>query len=394
MTLPPLPFEGKPVRRMSCLNADELMPHAFEEPLVLTGCMDDWKLFQEMRARKSADAKLSFLGSLLGQAPVSFHRLPRESRGQFHYAEDTLERLTFGESTGVRGVPFDVFAGQLLKTLRGEWDDYVYMQGLRFDMGTPLFDALGPNLLPCLSKDQVFTTLWAGCNGTVTNLHYDDFLTFICMVEGRKRVVMFSPEELPNVHVAPFDRLIEHAQVSMMRLLEPDLKRYPRYARAFPEARVVVLEPGEVLLVPPMWWHHVESVGFNVMVNNRVFLATFEDVVDTYANISQGVRLFFDRPAQELARARELYQRTVFGPGATASEPVPEANEPPAYAQHRADTRRLAARIPEFLSKHLARYYEHFVFQANGDPFSSMPGELAAMVARNAHAKTLFPRDD
>jgi hypothetical protein len=370
------------------------MSHAFEEPLVLTGCMEDWKLLQGLRARESVDQKLSFLGSLLGQKPVSFHRLPRESKGQFHYQDGNLERLTFGDSTRVAGVPFDVFAGQLLKTVKGEWGDYVYMQGFNFDQKTPLFDALGPNLLPFLSQDQVFTTLWVGCNGTVTNLHYDDFLTFICMAEGRKRVVMFSPEMLPNVYAAPFDRLIEHAQVSLMRLLEPDLKRYPRYAQAFPEAHVVVLEPGEVLLVPPMWWHHVESVGFNVMVNNRVFLATFEEAVATYASISKGVRLFFDRPAEERARARELYQRTVFGPRAAASEPSPTENEPPAYAQHRADTRLLVAQLPEFMSKHLARYYEQFVFQANGEPFPSMPGELAAMVARNPHSATLFPRDD
>ena len=368
------------------------MSHAFDEPLVLTGCMDGWKLYQGLKERDTAQSKLSFLNSLLGKAPVSFHRLPRESRGQFHFQDDGLERLTFGDATRVAGVPFDVFAGQLLKTLNGDWDDFVYMQGLRFETDTPLFQALRPNLLPFLSVDQVFTTFWVGCNGTVTNLHYDDFLTFICMAEGAKRVTMFAPEMLPYVYSAPFDRMIEHAQVSLMRLLEPDLKRYPLYERAFPEARVVTLQPGEVLLVPPMWWHHVESVGFNVMVNNRVFLATFEDVVDTYANLSQGVRMFHDRPAEELARARELYQRTVFGPGATAAPAQP--HEPPAYARHRDETRQLAARIPAFLSQHLARYYEHFVFQANGDPHPTLPGVLGALVERNVNAPNMFPRVD
>lgn len=374
------------------------MAHAYDEPLVLTGCMDDWKLYRELQARATAEEKLSSLGSLLGKTKVSFHRLPGETRGQFHYRDERLEQLTFGDSTRVAGVPFDVFSSQLMKSLTGESDDYVAMQGFRFEADTPLFQAVGPNLLPFLSKDQIYTTIWAGSHGTVTNLHYDDFLTFICMAEGKKRVVMFAPELTPNLYVAPFDRLIEHAQVSMMRLLEPDLQRYPLYRKAFPEARVVILEPGEVLLVPPFWWHHVDSIGFNVMVNNRVFLAPFEALEDAYANISQGLRLFHDRSAQERAQAQELYLKTVFGPKAAAAgapsrvEAAP--GEAPAYARHRAATRQMLARIPEFLGTHVQRYYEHFVFQAHGDPHPTLPNELAAMVQRNVGRPTLFPRDE
>lgn len=393
MNLVPLPFEGKPVRRLPCIKAEELMSHAYDEPLVLTGCMDEWGLYRELKARGTVEEKLAYVGSLLGNTKVSFHRLPGESRGQFHYQEDNLEKLTFGDSTRVAGVPFDVLSSQLLKSVHGESGDYVAKQGFRFQENTPLYQAVGTNLLPFLSKDQVYTTIWMGSNGTVTNLHYDDFLTFICMAEGRKRVVMFSPEELANVYVAPFDRLIEHAQVSLMRLLEPDLQRYPLYKKAFPEARVVILEPGEVLLVPPFWWHHVDSIGFNVMINNRVFLADFEALEEAYANISQGVRLFHDRSAQQRAQARELYLRTVFGskPGA-ADEAVP--GEAPAYAQHRAEMRQMLARIPEFLGKHVQRYYELFVFQAQGDPHPTLPNELAALVQRNVGRPTLFPRDE
>jgi hypothetical protein len=296
------------------------------------------------------------------------------------------------------GVPFDVLSSQLLKSVKGEWGDYVAMQGFRFTEDSPLYQSVGTNLLPFLSKDQVYTTIWAGCNGTVTNLHYDDFLTFICMAEGRKRVVMFGPEQTPYVYVAPFDRLIEHAQVSMMRLLEPDLERYPLYRKAFPEARVVILEPGEVLLVPPFWWHHVDSIGLNIMVNNRVFLAGFEDLEAAYANISQGVRLFHDRSAQERAQARELYQRTAFSPKSAAhaeSSRVEAApGEAPVFAEHRAATQQLLARIPEFLGKHLQRYYELVVFQAYGDPHPTIPNGLTAMVQRNVGQRTLFPRDE
>lgn len=54
----------------------------------------------------------------------------------------------------------------------------------------------------------------------------------------------------------------------------PDLEQYPRYANvSFIEA---VLEPGDLLYVPPYWWHHVEALtdsskvpGVRMAVVNR-----------------------------------------------------------------------------------------------------------------------------
>jgi Cupin-like domain len=397
MHLPPLPFEARPVRRIIRLSAEELLTYAFDEPVVLTGCMDDWKLYRELQAAPTYEQKMAVLGSLIGERPVTFHRLPREHKGQFHFQPDNLERLTFGKSTKQAEVPFDAFASQALGSLRGASEDYVYMQAHYIPPATPLFNALGPNVLSFLREDQVHATLWVGSNGQVVNLHYDDFLTFICMADGVKRVTLFSPDLLPYIYQAPFDRMIECAQVSLVRLLELDLKRYPLFAEALKDARVVDLQPGEVLLVPPMWWHHVESFGLNVMVNNRVFFASFEHFEEVYANLTHAVRLFVHVPAERRARAMALYQQTLFAPGGVV-EPGPShaaalAEETPEQARHRATTRKLAASLPEFLRKHLARYYSHFVFQASGDPHPSLPGAFAAMVERNANAPTFFPRD-
>jgi hypothetical protein len=186
--------------------------------------------------------------------------------------------------------------------------------------------------------------------------------------------------------------MLEGCQTSMVRVLEPDFARYPRFAQALREAQVAVLEPGEVLIMPPMWWHHVESFGLNVMVNTRVFIDLIPQLEALYGNLSQGVRLFLRCPEAQRAQARALYQETVFAaaPAAVASGAVAE---PPDFARHREETRQLVARLPDFLAKHLARYYEHFVFQAHGDPHPSLPGAFEAMVERNAHAPTLFPRE-
>lgn len=397
MVLPPLPFEAKPVRRIPRISAQELLTYAFDEPVVLTGCMEDWKLYRALRASSTYEQKLAVLGSLVGESPVTFHRLPREHKGQFHFQPGNLSHLTFGQKTKQANVPFDVFASQALRSLNGAAEDYVYMQAHYIAPKTPLFEALGPNVLSFLGEDQVHATLWVGSNGQVVNLHYDDFLTFICMADGVKRVTMFSPDLLANIYQAPFDRMIECAQVSLVRLLEMDLKRYPLLEQALPQAQMVELQPGEVLLIPPMWWHHVESFGLNVMVNNRVFFASFEQFDDVYKNLTRAVRVFIHGTAEQRAQAMELYRQTLFAPG-SAREPGPAhaalmTKETPEQARHRAETQAMVTGLPDFLRKHLARYYEHFVFQASGDPHPTLPGEFAAMVERNAHAPTFFSRE-
>ena len=389
MTLPALPFEAKPVRRLHRPRREELW--ALDEPVLLTGCMEDWTLFQELRARASFEQKLALLGSLFGAQPVSFQCMPRGTGGHYHFAK-SLEDVTFGQPTS--NVPFDVFAQRLLRSLNGASDDYVYLQAHLIAKGTPLHQALGPNVLPLLSEEQARPLLWAGSNGQVVNLHYDDFLNFICMVEGTKRVTMFSPELLPSMYHAPFDRMLNMAQASHVRLLEVDHARFPRFREALSEARVAVVQPGEVLYIPPMWWHHVESFGLNVMVNNWVLVATLEELVETQENLTRAVRMFASCTEQQRAQALALYRRTVFAPATGAAEEGPGPGEAPQHARHRLETQRMLARMPDFLRRQMALYYEHFVFQVHGDPIPSQPGAFAAMLERNAHTTTFFLREE
>lgn len=390
MTLPALPFEAKPVRRVHRPDPETLWKLAYEEPVILTGCMDDWALLRELKARSTVEQKLAVLGSLFGEKPVSYHRLPAHLGGHYHFDTKNLETVTFGGPSG--DVPFDAFAQQLLRSLRGESQDSVYLQSHFVEPGSPLRAALGPTVLPYLSEAEEFPRLWMGSPGQVVNLHYDDFVNFLCMLEGTKRVVLFSPDLLPFMYHAPFDRMLNQAMASHVRLLEPELERYPLFRQALREAQVAHIQPGEVLLTPPMWWHHVESFGLNVMVNNWLFKKDLELVVAMQENLTRAVRLFYNQPAERWAQARELYRRTVFAPGAARTPS--ETQEPPAFAKHWAETREMIARMPEYLRLQTLRYYEHFVFQVNGDPIPSQPGTFNAMVERNAQAPTFFLREE
>lgn len=54
---------------------------------------------------------------------------------------------------------------------------------------------------------------------------------------------------------------------SSLNLFCPSAREEDEVLKIEPEARILVLEPGEVLLVPSGWWHYVESMDLSISVN-------------------------------------------------------------------------------------------------------------------------------
>eukprot|EP00051_Salpingoeca_urceolata_P011868 m.147537 g.147537 ORF g.147537 m.147537 type:complete len:330 (-) comp17289_c0_seq3:340-1329(-) len=99
-------------------------------------------------------------------------------------------------------------------------------------------------------------SLWLGGAGATTQLHYD--LSHNCFVQvyGRKRFSLFDPDK---AHLAQlFPELHPRARKSQA----------PYSALQLGEPMEIVLEPGDVLYVPPFFLHHVKaldcSASFNV----------------------------------------------------------------------------------------------------------------------------------
>ena len=48
---------------------------------------------------------------------------------------------------------------------------------------------------------------------------------------------------------------------------QPDLQRFPKFAAASSRVWECMLEPGEALFIPPLWFHNVSCIGFCASVN-------------------------------------------------------------------------------------------------------------------------------
>lgn len=141
--------------------------------------------------------------------------------------------------------------------------------------GLAMQSALIADCLPGLLEDHavpfidkaIQPRIWIG-NKVTTPAHFDEYHNVACVACGVRRFTLFAPEQVSNLYVGPLDFAPTGAAIGMARLDRPDDPRYPRLKDALAAAQVAELHPGDAIYIPPMWWHHVESLEqINALVN-------------------------------------------------------------------------------------------------------------------------------
>lgn len=81
-------------------------------------------------------------------------------------------------------------------------------------------------------------------------------------VVGTKQIILFRPED--SIYLYPHgDPLLSNtAQVDPV---SPNLEKFPKYAEA--KGIKCLLEPGDILYIPPKWWHHVTALDKSFSVS-------------------------------------------------------------------------------------------------------------------------------
>ncbi|CAF4897912.1 unnamed protein product [Pieris macdunnoughi] len=112
------------------------------------------------------------------------------------------------------------------------------------------------------TDDGVNIMAWYGPKGTVSPLHHDPTKNLLAQVVGEKRIYLFSPKDSENLYPYDSELLDNTARVDPR---SPDLNKYPKYQDA--KAYYCVLKPGQMLFIPPKWWHFVESLSISFSVS-------------------------------------------------------------------------------------------------------------------------------
>ena len=110
-------------------------------------------------------------------------------------------------------------------------------------------------------------------------LHYDVMANVLCQINGSKRLILYPPSDVSLLYFAP------GASSSSINCFDPDLTQYPSVAMAHPHE--VMLKPGDILYIPPLWLHTaspIDTVSISVNVFFRSLESGYAPGRDVYGN--------------------------------------------------------------------------------------------------------------
>jgi len=150
-------------------------------------------------------------------------------------------------------------------------ETFYYFSGDIFGFSAEMIEDLSPfdylvEIMPSdrdLSKDSAILTVWIGGGGTTTHTHYDAFHNFFVQLYGRKRFLLFPPSAhsllylYPNAHPS--------YRQSQLNFDELDIRKFPRFHNV--SALEILLEAGDVLYLPPYWFHRVIAEELSISVS-------------------------------------------------------------------------------------------------------------------------------
>jgi hypothetical protein len=346
------------------------------EPVVFKNVLDDWPVLRAVQNATDVAAKMAVLAPYLGDRQVRFTVTPAREGGHLGFAADLRAR-----NAPMHCASLQEFAQHLEQSASSSDRDVIYMQSRTVEWGTELTAALrGFARLSSLERGRA--NLWIGSGGQIVNLHYDDKLNFMCVLEGVKRVVLLPPSASANLYPGPLDSCVG-APASYVRLLDPDWVRFPRFSQALAQARLVTLSAGDVFCMPPFWWHHVESFGFNIMLNGWFCSGPPDAEQQIKQALRNGAVLFEACSSEERQGCRAIYLEGLFEPQLEESALSKRLTTlSPEHQAHFQSCHQALARLPEYWRREIRHLFDYYVFQTNGEPMAAVPGEFARMLER------------
>jgi hypothetical protein len=244
-------FEGVDAARF----AREILPRG--EPALVRGVVRDWPAVRA--ARQSPEAICRYVLGFDRGSPVDALLMPPQVGGRIFYSDDLR-----GFNYARRKVPISTVIEQVVRYSHFPSSPAVAAQSAPVHECLPGFEK--ENVLPLLGPD-VQPRIWLG-NRVTTPAHFDQSSNIACVVAGRRRFTLFPPEQVDNLYIGPLDFAPTPTPISLVDLRAPDFERFPRFRDALAHALVAELEPGDAIYLPPLWWHHVESLAeLNILVN-------------------------------------------------------------------------------------------------------------------------------
>lgn len=224
---------------VNCPSIEDFQNNYFSKrvPAILCGCIDHWPALTRW-------TQPTYLLQVAGERTI-----PIEI-GNNYTDEDWSQRL----------VKFrDFIRRQFLHNDSANQIEYLAQHNL-FDQIPALRQDISIPDYCCVSEtedDDVEPDIkaWLGPKGTVSPMHHDPKHNLLCQVFGHKRIILAAPEDTPNLYPHEGKMLENTSRVDAEHI---DVDQFPLTQNV--KFHTLTLYAGEMLYIPPKWWHYVRSL--------------------------------------------------------------------------------------------------------------------------------------
>jgi len=282
-------------------------------PMVVRGLAADWPLVAA--GLEGPEVAVEYLRRFYNGQPGVGYTADAAHGGRYFY-DDTLTRLDFAAER----VALDDYMARMLSARDAEGAPSFYIGSTDLERFFP--GLVSENPLHRAAFARVLRSIWIGTR-TTAQAHFDMSNNIAVCAVGRRRFTLFPPAQVANLYPGPLEPTPGGQVVSLVDFRAPDLNRFPGFAEARDAAQVAELEPGDAVVYPALWWHHVEALApFNVLVNYwwNDAAAFMDTPMNTLLHALLSLR---DRPAAEKQAWRALFDYYVFEDATRAAAHLP-----------------------------------------------------------------------
>ena len=310
-------------------------------PAVLRGLVRHWPAVAA--ARGAAAGLLQYLRRFDNGTLVDAIMTPPEVGGRVFYNEG-MSGFNFVRNR----LPVSAVAEQVLRYGAFARAPAVAVQSALLRDCLPGFAAENP--LELLDA-AVLPRIWLG-TAITTPTHLDEWHNIGCVVAGRRRFTLFPPEQVANLYIGPLDFAPTGAPMSLVPLHDPDFERFPRFRQALAAALSAELGPGDAIYIPPLWWHHVESLEpCNLLINYwwHAIAGAAVGAASGFDTLIHALLALRPLPGTTRDAWRALFEHYVFGAGEETTAHIPTERRGVLGSFSTADAARVRAYLAERL---------------------------------------------
>lgn len=221
--------------------------------------------------------------------------------------ESNCSNLNFLEKNfNYRTCSFKEFSQQVNQQFQSETNNCVYLRStnrnprskkparIEDDFSDISCDLKPPSFIPFGPENKLYhsSVLRIASSNIQIWTHFDLYDNILCQVIGTKRVILFPPEDTKYLYIKGDKSLVNNFD-SWDRCLE----EFPLVKKTKPYK--CILQPGESLFIPSLWWHNIKtvnsiglsnpnvnySIGFNIFWKDpKIFTENLYADSDVYGN--------------------------------------------------------------------------------------------------------------